>query len=250
MLLIFAPGNENRGGHFADRHQFLSSVVNSARYGGNWFLVWLKQPLLWTLTIVFLPTLGKLARQSQVFRKVTAAQFSLLLVCWPSIVAAFFFTGFWAMGKELPLRAINTAYFVFLIGWVLTVIAATSLYVRAEPPLIKRKYSGIGGGVVFCVVGTAAIVSLIQHDKVNRAYQDLLTKARPYDMALRNRYVEISRAKDQDLELLQVSRIPKKIRPRTIMVDDIRGDQYDFRNDCYADYFGIQAIKIRRTNNS
>ena len=48
---------------------------------------------------------------------------------------------------------------------------------------------------------------------------------------------------DDGFAVVEVPHIKRKIKPRTIMVTDIRSDAMDFRNECYAKYFRIAAIK-------
>ena len=66
----------------------------------------------------------------------------------------------------------------------------------------------------------------------------------PYHQAFIDRYAKIEVARTQSLDLLEVPHIKRKIKPRTIMVTDITTNVMDFRNDCYAEYFGITAIRI------
>jgi hypothetical protein len=159
------------------------------------------------------------------------------------LVVGCFFIGFWAMGKPLPPRAINVVYFMFLLGWFLALGTLSCLYLNGQINLFTKCLPTYSHRVFTIAVTLVMMIAIFNNHNFERAYADLTTKAVPYHQAFIDRYAKIEVARPQSLDLLEVPRIKRKNKPRTIMVTDIGTDLFDFRNECYAKYFGIAAIK-------
>jgi len=243
VLMIVAPGNENRGSHFPNRHQFGFSVSQSLYQSGLWLTEWMKDPLLWVASVFLTTPLTKITCRSDLFRFTRWYHLAAVLIYCMMLVVGCFFIGFWAMGKPLPPRAINVVYFIFLLGWFLALGMASRLYLRGQINSLTQYLPASFGQVFTMAVALVLMVVVFNNHQFERAYADLTIKAVPYHQAFIDRYAKIEVARAQSLDLLEVPHIQRKIKPRTIMVTDIRTDSMDFRNDCYAEYFGIGAIK-------
>ena len=246
-LLILAPGNEGRGQHFVGRHQLWFSIGESAYHTGVWFLRWLGNPLLWLATLLNVLCLWSwgFGLKHSSYQRLTRAHIVIILPCWIVTLFACFFIAFWSMGVSLPGRALNVVYFIFLIGWFSLVTVGvkdiqTTRVVSTSPLDSSVIRQAIG---VMAVIAT--IIGLLNANSFHTAYVDLFQRAQRFDDIFEARYSAISRARIQNRNLtVTVPGVKRTERPNTIMVDDITEDIRDFRNDCYAEYFGIPAIKV------
>ncbi len=247
-LLILAPGNEGRGQHFATRHQFWFSMTQSAHNLGIWSLRWFSNPLLWLATLLNILWLRRFAQESRFCQRIRRSHLVFILPCWVVTLFACFFIAFWSMGVSLPGRALNVVYFIFLIGWF------SSVAVGVKDIQIARviSTSALGTSKSHQVIGALAtiamIIGLLNTEVFQTAYADLFERAQKYDEILQDRYRRIASARsiDNKLQVVKVPEVTTEERPSTIMVDDIRSDRRDFRNTCYAEYFGIPAIETAK----
>jgi hypothetical protein len=243
-LLSIAPGNEGRGQHFAGRHQLWFSVVESAYHAGMWCLRWLGNPLLWVATLLNVLWLLGFVHKSFFYRRVSQVHLAIILPCWSLTLIACFFIAFWSMGVSLPGRALNVAYFIFLIGWFSLVTIGVKVIQTAH--VVSTSVFGTSAipKVIGVMVAIAMIIGLLDTNNFRTAYADLFDRAQQYNNIFEARYLAISRARAQNQNLVvRVLKVKGTERPRTIMVDDITENVRDFRNECYAEYFAIPAIK-------
>jgi len=154
----------------------------------------------------------------------------------------FQFPAWWAMGGWAPARTIDAAYFVFLLGWFLTTAAITVYFHRdsgTNPALRRYRVYAPGGLLAASVLFTLAVLG---SDAYRHARSDLAERAAPWDAYMRERYALIADAvAGGRLSLI----VPDYDRPypRTIYFNDIMHDSHDWRNGCYASYFGLDSIK-------
>ena len=83
----------------------------------------------------------------------------------------------------------------------------------------------------------------------SKAYQlaktDLFHLAQPYHDYLNERYEQIEQAKANGQRYLVVVDYQQEY-PRSIFFNDIMHNPDHWRNDCYADYFGLEKIKRQK----
>jgi hypothetical protein len=243
-LLILAPGNEGRGQHFTGRHQLWFSIVESAYHTGMWCLRWLGNPLLWVVTLLNVLWLWSSAKESRFSQRLRRPHLAIILPCWIITLFACFFIAFWSMGVSLPGRALNVAYFIFLMGWfsIVTVGVKDIQIARvASTNTLKRNATC---QIIGVMAATAMITGLLNTNSFRTASADLFNRAQRYDNIFKTRYLTIARSRTQNQNLMvRVPRVKGSERPNTIMVDDITENERDFRNECYAEYFLIPSIK-------
>jgi len=75
-----------------------------------------------------------------------------------------------------------------------------------------------------------------------RAATDLLYRAEPYDEYMQERKLDIQQALAQRQMYLSVDEYRGEY-PRSIYYNDIRPDPRDWRNVCYAQYYGLRGIR-------
>ena len=243
-LLILAPGNEGRGRHFVERHQFLFSVTMSFQHLGGWVIKWLREPLLWLATMLYVICSSYVSLQTGFNQKINKVYFAIILPCWMLALFSCFFVAFWSMGVSLPDRAMNSVYLIFLAGWfaLITVVLDDSKVIRRKLSEVLRKKSI--GQTIGVIVAIGMFVGFLNNHNLTTAYTDLFDRAVLIDELYQTRYLVIAEAKAKSSKsTVNVPRIGLTDRPSTIMVDDITDDRNDWRNKAYANYFGIKAIK-------
>jgi hypothetical protein len=85
-------------------------------------------------------------------------------------------------------------------------------------------------------------VAVLQNKSYQRARNDLFQLALPYHDYMKQRYRIIQQAVVDDHSYLSVPDYLQEY-PRTIYFNDIMRNPDDWRNDCYADYFGLEKIR-------
>jgi hypothetical protein len=90
-------------------------------------------------------------------------------------------------------------------------------------------------------------VAVVHNRVFTAAKNDLFQHARPYHDYLNQRYQYIARALADEQRNLVVAEYHQPY-PRTIYFNDIMHDSDHWRNVCYADYFGLEKIKIQQGN--
>ena len=245
LLLMMAPGNEGRGQHFVARHQFWFSTSQSVSQLGYWLWEWAQQPLLWLGTFAYLAWLAPITEKSIFLERVKAAHLIIGLSCLLLTLLGCFFVAYWAMGVGLPGRALNVAYFIFLTGWLGLFGLGLALWTRYCPNQMHAIRDQQPAKVAVAIIFLATAVTLVSAKSTQTAYADLTQRAQNYDESFRARYNQILGA-SQTNALVLVPAIMPRDRPRTIMVDDIRDNRRDFRNECYAVYFRIHSISAVR----
>jgi len=86
------------------------------------------------------------------------------------------------------------------------------------------------------------ILAVATNGRFARATNDLLLHVEPYHEYILHRYALIDKAIANKQYALIVPEYRGKY-PRSIYFNDIRTDSRDWRNVCYADYFGLERIK-------
>lgn len=246
LLLMMAPGNEGRGQHFVARHQFWFSTSESVSQLGYWLWEWAQQPLLWLGTFAYLAWLIPITEKSIFLERVKVAHLIIGLSCLLLTLLGCFFVAYWAMGVGLPGRALNVVYFIFLTGWLGLFGLGLALWTRHCPNQMNAIRDRQPAKVAVAIIFLVTAVTLVSAKSTQTAYADLSQRAQNYDEAFRARYDQILGASQTNATLVLVPAIRPPDRPRTIMVDDIRDDRRDFRNQCYAAYFGINSISAVR----
>ena len=145
------------------------------------------------------------------------------------------------MGGWPPARTVDTIYFLFLLSWYLMISAVTVRY------LLMGKWQSIvqpyrpGTTTVLVLLTVLFTVAVLQSKTYRLARADLLHHARPYHEYLSDLYGLIEQAMADGHDHLTVPDYPQEY-PRSIYFNDLLHNQYDWRNDFYDEYFGLEKI--------
>ena len=108
-------------------------------------------------------------------------------------------------------------------------------------------HATIPPGYSYCSIVTdrAVYCRCFNSKSYQLARTDLFYLARPYHDYLNMRYKYIEQAKAKGQHYLAVPGY-QQAYPRSIFFNDIMQNPNHWRNACYADYFGLEKIKINK----
>jgi len=244
-VVFLSPGNIVRESTFPLRHDFFYALNGSLNMGFKTLGIWLSSPLLITSTLLMPFAVNNLYQRSSKRLEISTLQIIVLIFTSLSVPFVLQFPAWWAMGGWPPARTVDAIYFVFVLSWLSTVGALTLCY-KDNVNILSNNKKGSGIKTVVLSIGAILFVaSIATNSKVLRAANDLIYRAEPYQEYMHERYSLIEDASAENNLTLTVPEYSGKY-PRSIYFNDIRRDPRDWRNVCYAEYFGLQGISRRK----
>jgi hypothetical protein len=231
-IVFLSPGNTLRSsesGH-QHKHEFVYALIKTILATKNYLGIWL--PLILFFQLLFFDYIKNI--KSIRFSKIFDANLIVIFLAVFSIPLVSFFAGYWSIGR-IPLRAINIAYFYFLIGFFYLSIVIYLKLKQSNTNFITYskwvKYS------LFVLI----FIKLGQDNNVKMAYSDLLSgKAYKYDMELKKRSFLIQENKENSLEVPKLTN-----KPETLFNIDITSDTDDWKNKCCGQYYNNLKIRTK-----
>ena len=229
VLLVSAPGNVVRATHHVAGGKTAAAVLSSISTG-TLFLVTKGAVLL--LLGFFLPTLQPRNEGSNR----NDGRYVLALLLYPAVIVSFF-PVFWVTGHPPAYRIMSLPLILLVCGVI--------------PPALSlaRVLYGTVLGEKLCRTVTAAVLTI---GVVILAF--LLTNFRTITGDLAGRSAHYSRLIDARYETIERERaggartifLPRlHVTPASIHVTDITPDPTDWKNRCYASFFGVEEIALR-----
>ena len=247
LLLVLAPGNAIRMALAPESSkQFWFSISRSIFHGGETLGSWFSQPLFWLLTMLFIPVALHLVYISRIRKNASWIRLCLILALLSGQIWVSFFATWWAGAIHPPGRTLNSIYLVFLVGWFMLILEFTAVLSK------ERKLVYIGSlfsapiRLIMIIATFLSALLLVTKTHVADAYSDLAGPAMEYDQQMKDRYAYIenekSKAKDGNLSL-SVKILEKP--PRILVYSEISRDRKDWRNNCFARYFGLDSVATK-----
>ncbi len=240
-IVYFAPGNTVREASFPLRHDWTRAIKGSMDMG--WWVLsgWLLNPLFIVATLLSPFAIAKLYSLSSRAFNISNTQLVAVISVTLILPFALQFPAWWAMGGWPPPRTVDATYFVFIVSWffmsgMLTIRFATTEFVNSS-----SKYYSISSSITFSVGALLIFLAVLGNFKFQRAQQDLWQRAEPFNEYMQQRYSLMKQAVTYQHFSLLVPAFNREY-PRSIYFNDIVPDSRDWRNVCYADYFGLQVI--------
>ncbi len=240
-LVYFAPGNAVRESTFPYRHDLLHSIAGSLRMGLWSISVWTLNPVFIVASLLVPFIVSRLYRTSDRIMTISPGLIVVMGLITLSIPFVLQFPAWWSMGGWPPPRTVDAIFFVFLLSWSLTLGA---LVIRFLSPgkVIFDKIAFIGKPVtIFWLTAILFSLAVAINSKFQRAQNDLWNRVQPFAQYMLERQTRITQALDKQQGYARVP-VYKEDYPRSIYFNDIRTDSRDWRNVCYARYFGLQGI--------
>ena len=245
-IVYLSPGNQIRAADFPMRHDLTRSIGGSLSVGGRMLWLWFSNPVL-IISMMLAPFAVSALMQSSGRQSpdassgISRTKIAVLLCCTLIMPILLQFPAWWSMGGWPPARTSDAIYFLFLLGVYLTVGACTMYYLdKAKCTPMKQPYNT--AVVVLLAASVLFAFVVLQSASFKQAKVDLLQLAGPYHDYMEKRYSQIEQAKADGYLKLMVARYQQEY-PRTIYFNDITSNADDWRNVCYAKYFGLEKIK-------
>lgn len=239
-VVYFSPGNAVRNTTFPDQHNLLFAIKGSLGMGLWTLLGWIANPLFIATTLLT-PVLTLLLHR-HAGRHWQPSKRHLLMLVMATLLLPFLleFPAWWAIGGWPPVRTVDAIYFPFLCSWLLTVGAIT-LYFQPAKPAASGQYLKWRGMVVFMLVTLLFCLSVFINGRFQHALMDWQGAAPAYNAYMQQRYALLDSMVKQGKFRILVPAFDGQY-PRTTYFNDIVPKSTDWRNVCYAQYFGLKKI--------
>lgn len=241
-VVYFSPGNTLRESTFPLKHDWMRSVNGSLEMGSWSLKVWLSNPVFILSSLLTPFAVARLSvSSSRVF--VVSKRFLLMLVALTlAIPFVLQFPAWWSMGGWPPPRTVDAIYFVFFTAWFLLLGAASLRFMPKGWVYSKQNNIQTRAGLVLLLLTLLFGIAVPVNSRFYQAWQDLTYRAKPFNKYMMQRLALIEKSIQQGVYYVNVPAPPADI-PRSIYFNDIRSDWRDWRNVCYADYFGLKGIQ-------
>ncbi len=238
-VLLSAPGNNVRGSQYPDSHKLIPTVITTFSTMADYFVSWLFLSPLLFITLLTLPILFKLIKNSEKKPVNIFVNPVFTVAAFLGVLIVLFFTPVWSLGRTPFNRTVNIIYFVFLIGWFYNVTVLIYQLSKKYDFNISRVPDFVYAAAIVVVV-----LFLFKKNNVKNAYADiLLGGASGYNKELNLRYDMIEKSSSDSLTVA-----PLAYTPRTIFFTDITADPELEFNRMYAHYFNKKFISVLKAD--
>jgi len=244
-IVYFSPGNVIRAADFPLRHDLIRSLNGSLSVGFKILWLWVSNPVLIVSSFLAPFAIARLYLLSARPFTISKTMVIMLLLATITMPVVLQFPAWWSMGGWPPARTQDAIYFLFLIGWYLSIGAFTIHYLhKGQLSLLVQPYRS-GAAVVLLLLAGLFTVAALESQAYQLARTDLFHLARPHHEYLNQRYRIINNATTNGHRYLNVPDYQQDY-PRSIYFNDIMLNPNHWRNVCYADYFGLEKIKRKK----
>ncbi len=242
-IVYFAPGNTLRESTFPYRHDWVRSLQGSWNMGSWTLVAWTLNPVFIVASLLLPFAVARLVQLSP--RKISIPWGVILFLLFVTLAAPFVlqFPAWWSMGGWPPPRTVDAIFFVYLMSWSLLLGALIMRFMprflllsNNNQPVQKVEISLLMLVLVF-------MLSIGLSSKFKRALNDLWNRAETFEAYMLDRHARIYDALEKQQGFVSVPAYNQEY-PRSIYFNDIRVDARDWRNVCYAQYFGLQGIAL------
>jgi hypothetical protein len=242
LVVYLSPGNAERESTFPLRHDLMRSLEGSLRMGGWTLMAWITQPYLIIASLLLPFAAHALQTVSTIEFRPGARSIIFLAVVTLGFPFLLQFPAWWSMGGWPPPRTVDAIFFIFLLCWSLLIGALGLRYLPREQIFDKQ---GDATELTRYVTGGLSLLFIIGvglNTRLQSAWVDLNQHAPDFRDYMQQRHSMIQSSIDNGVYSLQVPAYRGE-PPRSVFFNDIRPDWRDWRNGCYARYFGLTAIQ-------
>ena len=252
-VAFLAPGNAQRLSVINRSVHLGWAALGTVGSSGYLLINWLGNGLLIAATALALPTLVSLANHhTGPVRWLKKVNFWLLTAILLVLLFATGLPSYVATGGMMPLRARTTVYLLFLVGWVVLLLASVG-WAQRRWPVLNALPTNWPPAVAALLWGWLLLSFVTDHNvRVERAsmgqgsnsivlaYRDWLSGAgKQYNAQLRERYQQLSHSPNRSLRVA-----PLAAEPSTLLYYDITTDSAYWGNIAYAQFFRQRAIVV------
>jgi hypothetical protein len=247
LLVVLSPGNAVRMEITQESTGDLwYSVRHSLYFAGHTAQSWLSQPLLWLLTILFIPVALKLVYIKQIRQGASWTRLLLMILLITGQIWLSFFATWWAGAISPPGRALNAIYLVFLTGWFLSILEFVAVIAHTRQlPYVERVFS-VPVRLVLIMASVSFIFMLLTRSHVPDAYAAINGEAQQYDIEMSNRY-QIIKAEQarQGSKRIDIAFDKIDSQPDILVFSGISHNEKDWRNNCFARYYELKSVDVK-----
>lgn len=232
-VVVLAPGNSVRAGLFSGTHDALHSSWMSLLQTLRFCVAWLVDPALLLCSLLYFPVQRRwLADRPNAL----ALHPGLTTLGLGAVIFLCAFPAYWGTGILGQHRTMNVAYCFFLLLWFANISAWDRALLSKQWPVLPAV--PFTAKVLPLVTGSALLLT----GNTGGALRDLLSgRAAHYDHQLAARYALLEQARADGNE----PRLPVIVDPPLVLpLYELRADPYDWVNQCYALYFGLEGKPV------
>lgn len=230
LVVYLSPGNIIRASAYPDQHKMIYALTKSINKALSYVAIWI--PFVALTSFIYIDNLNK--KRIVFENKIMNVSPFLIVLTLFGVLFIGFFASYWSVGKQPPIRAINSIYFIFLILIFFLIFVLLTTFNDQDKVLFQFSKE-IKWSLLLLI-----LFQLGQKNNIKTVYQELLSgEIGSYDKELNKRYSLIKNGKNDFIIVPQL-----KHQPRTIFANDITTDFYNWQNSSYSKYFAKKAIKI------
>jgi len=222
-LVYFAPGNENRGDSFEEKHDFFRSFFYSGAQTIRFFTTWLASGTILIASLLYYPIHKKISNEIPLFKNSFYVSPMIAFLLSLSIIFISAFLPYWSTGILGQHRTMNVAFFFFIISWFLFLTSFyNSKYLKwkeLNPKIKKILFSILCLTLFFTNNGWDVLTDLSSGN------------AKYFDEQMNARYEKI-KIMNTDLYLPMI-----KNPPKTLFVIDLSKNPKHWKNRSYTVFF-------------
>lgn len=230
LVVYLSPGNVIRASTYTDQHKIVHALTKTISTALSYVAIWI--PFVALTSFIYIDNLNK--KRIVFVNKIMNVSPYLIVSTLFSVLFIGFFTSYWSVGKQPPIRAINSIYFIFLILVFFLIFVLLTRF-NAQNKVFFQFSKEIKWSLLLLI-----LFQIGQKNNIKTIYQELLNgEIASYDKELNQRYSLINNERNDFIIVPQL-----KYQPRTIFAKDITTDFYNWQNSSYSKYFAKEGIKI------
>jgi hypothetical protein len=238
---LLAPGTVAHAAVFSNGYNFLTAIRVVFLEPGQAPLQWLGQASMLWLTILLVTSPWFLARLPAWVR--TPFPLPSTLPLWLALVPLIglvavhltLFATDYAQGSSAPARTLDIAYAVFVFGWLASLIPLGLLAKEAAVP------NQPVGKALHLIAAVMLPLSIVTGPNLMAGLSGLRKTAREFAPAVAAREVQMRTRTANASEPIELK--PITISPILFLWNDITEDPEDWRNQCFARFYGVRAVR-------
>lgn len=237
LVVYLAPGNAVRRSEFSLAGQLGVTLRLTVKQGIRDVVRWVLDIRLLMGTALVLMLAPRALTGSRPSCGGTARDVMIVALTWVVALGAAYAAGSWAIGLNMPDRALNGLYLVFLAGWFWVLVMLARLFAGRQQPLLTAT-------PLMCRVAAAIFVAaMLLTGNTWRALVDLQGAAPVYSQAMRDRWRSLETARSRGEQDAVVEPLPA--RPQSyIRFFELRQDPDHWVNWGVAHYFGLRTVRL------
>lgn len=233
-IVYFSPGNAIRQSTLPLGQDLLAALKGSLEMG-LWTLgEWMMRPVFIATTLFVPVVINSLTRESESVLIVKRIDLVIIFILTFTLPFLLQFPAWWSMGGWPPPRTVDAIFFVFLVCW-LFFVGMFARYFKLNDRVAKSSW-------FFVILGGVLLISIVSDKRAHRMAIDLVENVVPFHEYISSRHTAIQKAISAENYYVTLPSY-RATAPKSVYFNDIGSNPYDWRNICYAQYFGLLGVR-------